>query len=108
MKYRVELSARAEHDIDGALAWLFSKGVSPATAGRWHQRLLSAVATLERGPQRCGLASEAGELAIQLRELLFGRRPNVYRILFVVEQRTVNILHIRHAARDLVRRGDLF
>ena len=69
MKYRVQLSARAESDIDETLAWLFRKGASTATASLLYERLLAAVDTLERDPQRCALASEAEELCIELREL---------------------------------------
>lgn len=106
MKFRVELSARAERDVDGALAWLVRQGAVSA-ASRWHERLLAAVATLEREPQRCPVAPEAEEIGIELRELLFGRRQGVYRILFVIEQRTVSVVHIRHAARDVLRPEDL-
>ena len=107
MKFRVQLSARAEWDIDQVLAWLCHQGAIPAAA-RWHERLLAAVATLEREPQRCAIAREAEESGIELRELLFGRRQSVYRILFVIQQPTVNVVHIRHAARDALRPEDLF
>ena len=107
MRYRVEMSARAELDLDVTIAWLTRRGVSASTANRWLNRLLSATATLERDPQRCALAPEAEELGIEVRELLFGRRPNVYRILFVLESQTVNVVHIRHSARDALRPGDL-
>ena len=98
MKYRVRLTAKAERDVDEVLAWLCRQGAASA-AYRWHQRLLAAVDTLERQPERCPFAAEAEELGVELRELLFGRRNAVYRILFIVEQHTVYILHIRHSAR---------
>jgi plasmid stabilization system protein ParE len=101
------MSARAECDVDAILAWLSRRGVTASAAGRWHDRLLASIATLERDPQRCALASEAEELGLEVRELLFGRRPNVYRILFLVQQRLVNVLHIRHSARDVLQPGDL-
>jgi plasmid stabilization system protein ParE len=106
MRYAVQLSARAERDIDEVLAWLFHQGAMSAASG-WHGRLLAAIATLEREPQRCPLAPEAGESGIELRELLFGRRQGVYRILFVVQERAVSIVHVRHAARDTLKPDDL-
>jgi plasmid stabilization system protein ParE len=106
MKRRVRLSARAERDIDETLAWLCRQGADSA-ASRWHERLLAAVATLEREPERCPIAPESEELGIELRELLFGRRQGIYRILFIIEQRTVTVVHIRHAARDALRPDDL-
>jgi plasmid stabilization system protein ParE len=107
MKYKVHMSARAEVDIDEALARLSRKGVSTATAGSWHERLVAAIATLERQPQRCAVAPESEDLEIELRELHFGHQPNVYRIFFVVEPGLVSVVHIRHAARDTLRREDL-
>jgi len=106
MKRRVRLSGRAERDIDETLSWLCRQGAVSA-ANRWHERLLTAVATLEREPERCPIALESEELGIELRELLFGRRQGVYRILFVIEQRAVTVVHIRHAARDALRPDDL-
>jgi len=105
-KYRVRLSAKADRDVDETLAWLRQQGAA-AAASRWYERLLAAVGTLERHPQRCPLAPEAEELGIELRELLFGRRRGVHRILFIVEQRTVYVLHIRNSARDVLRPSDL-
>jgi hypothetical protein len=34
-----------------------------------------------------------------VRQLLYGRNPHVYRILFTIEAETVKILHIRHGRR---------
>ena len=70
-----------------------------SAAARWHRRLLAAVGTLKREPQRCPIAPEAEEIGIELRELLFGKRRGVYRIFFIIAQRTVDILHIRHSAQ---------
>jgi toxin ParE1/3/4 len=37
-----------------------------------------------------------------LRDLLFGKKPNVYRIIYAIDQRArvVRVLHIRHGARS--------
>jgi plasmid stabilization system protein ParE len=106
MKYRVQLSARAEQDVDDVLAWLCQQGAR-SVARRWYEQLLTAVGTLQHEPRRCPLAPEAEDLALDLRERLFGRRQGVYRILFVVEKRTVHVLHIRHSARDMLGPDDL-
>jgi plasmid stabilization system protein ParE len=42
-----------------------------------------------------------------LRELLYGRRRNVYRILFTIDGQTVNILRVRHAAQDRLTPEDV-
>ncbi len=38
----------------------------------------------------------------RLRHLLYGKRPHVYRIIYAIDERrrVVNVVHIRHAARD--------
>ena len=101
MGFRVELTARAERDIDSALEALTR--YSPQAAARWYAALVEKVATLEELPDRCALAAEAHDLQTPLRELLFGKRPHVYRVLFVIAGETVQVLHVRHAARDWVK-----
>jgi mRNA-degrading endonuclease RelE of RelBE toxin-antitoxin system len=38
--------------------------------------------------------------------LLFGKKPNVYRVIFSIEEsaRVVRVVHIRHGARQPLRR----
>jgi plasmid stabilization system protein ParE len=106
VKYHVQITAKALRDVEGVLLWFHDQHAS-ASAGRWHSQLMARIDTLERQPGRCRLAAEADELGFELRELLFGKRRGVYRILFVIDGRTVNILHIRHAARRPVSPSDL-
>lgn len=105
MPHQVRITARAERDIDEALAWLAER--SSQAAARWHAALLEKVQTLEDHPTRCPLAYEAEPLGVELRELLFGKRRGVYRILFTVDGEIVNIHHIRHASRDWLQPGDM-
>jgi toxin ParE1/3/4 len=37
----------------------------------------------------------------RLRHLLYGRKPNVYRIIYAIDEgnRVVTVLHIRHGSR---------
>lgn len=44
-------------------------------------------------PLRCPVAPESEELGIPVRQLIDGR----YRILFIVEKKTVTILHLKGA-----------
>lgn len=37
--------------------------------------------------------------SIDVRQLLYGRKPHVHRILFTIDGEMVNILHIRHGRR---------
>jgi plasmid stabilization system protein ParE len=103
MKYRVEITAEAETEIKEAYLWIF--GDSPANAARWRRGLLEAVRSLSQQPTRCTLAPESAFFKQEIRQLLYGKRGGVYRVLFIIEEKkkTVSILHIRHAAREYLQ-----
>ena len=67
---------------------------------RWLSGLQRAVLTLENNPKRCPMTPETKDL----RHLVYGRKPHIYRVIFrIVERRgEVQILHIRHGARDRI------
>jgi plasmid stabilization system protein ParE len=105
MTYRIDVSETAEAEIDAAYLWI--SGNSPEQAGRWHAGLLSAIASLAEMPGRCSLARENGRFEEEIRQLLYGRGRNIYRILFVVRETanqrgeaSVRILHVRHSAQQ--------
>jgi plasmid stabilization system protein ParE len=102
---KVNLSAKAEADIDDVLA-RFQNNAPGAMVG-WHARLLAALQTLEYQPGRCPLAAEAKAMAFELRELLFGKRRGTFRILFRIDGGVVNVLHIRRACRGPLNAADL-
>jgi plasmid stabilization system protein ParE len=104
MAYHVRIAARAERDAEEAIRYLQQR--SRTGAARWHAGLTEALRSLEDQPERCGLAPEAEELGIELRQLLFGKRRGVYRVLFTIDADTVNVLHIRHAAQRPLQPGD--
>jgi toxin ParE1/3/4 len=66
----------------------------------WFNGLARVIYSLERFPARGTVTPESQKL----RNLLFGKKPFVYRIIYVVDKRNrvVNVLHIRHAARAAV------
>jgi hypothetical protein len=55
-------------------------------------------------PKRCPLARENKYFSQEIRQILYGRGRNSYRILFTIVEgkdvSTVRILHIRHAAQQ--------
>ena len=106
MAIQVRITARAERDIEQVLRWFHDQDAT-AAGSRWLNQLHAKIATLETHPERCRLASEASDMGIKLRELSFGRRKGTYRILFELQQDTVQILHIRHSARDAISESDL-
>jgi plasmid stabilization system protein ParE len=99
MAFRVRTTAKAKRDLDEILEWLLSQEAGE-TGLRWFQGLHQAVATLADSPQRCALAPENSVFPFEVRHLLYGRKPHVYRILFTIEGNAVSVLHIRHGRRQ--------
>jgi len=88
-----------------AVTWLAR--TSPGAAARWRIGLLRIVEKLESDPNRYSGAEEGVDLDVDLRELLYGRRRNIWRVLFTIEGQTVNVLRVRHAAQDRITSKDL-
>ncbi len=66
---------------------------SPAAAGRWYAGIEKAVTRLRMRPELHPLAQkETEQLGITLRQMFYGRRPGVFRILFSVEGDTVTCI----------------
>jgi len=99
MAFEVKYTARAGNDLDDILGWLLAKGADE-TGLRWFRGLRKAVGTLAELPHRCVLARENDSVPFEMRQLLYGRKPHVYRILVTVEGNTVFILRIRHGRRE--------
>jgi toxin ParE1/3/4 len=107
MTYRVELTARAFRDLE--ILYLEKNAADSPDAARWFNGLEQAVSTLETRPNRCPIAPEARKVKRQLRHLLYGAKPHVYRVIFEVDERRhiVSVLTIRHGARKPLKSGDL-
>jgi plasmid stabilization system protein ParE len=105
MKYRVIVQRLALEDLNGAFAW--AAGNAPATAIRWLDRFHSVLRGLDTNPQRCPHAREQRKVDVELREILFGRRPNVYRVIFLIEADCVRVLRIRRAQRSPLTRQQI-
>jgi plasmid stabilization system protein ParE len=99
MAFRVEYSSQAEADLDGILEWLISQSAGEAGL-HWFEGLEKAVASLSEMPQRCPLAPENRSFPFEVRHLLYGRRPHVYRVIFRVIDDVVYILHVWHGRRE--------
>jgi plasmid stabilization system protein ParE len=104
MKYRIELSSVAEAEADSAFLQL-SQVTSPERAGQWYAGLLQAIESLSQMPKRCPIARENERFSQEIRQLMYGKGRNSYRVLFTIlegqEVPTVRILHIRHGAQQI-------
>jgi plasmid stabilization system protein ParE len=81
MTFRFETTAAAEQDADTILEWLLSQNAGD-TGIRWFLALQEAIASLAEFPMRCLLAPESTAFPFEVRHLLYGHPPHVYRILF--------------------------
>ena len=99
MSFQVVLARRAAREIEEQYNWLAER--SEAAANRWRDALLAAIDTLADHPQRCPEAPEA-EWHEGLRQLLYGKRRQVHRILFEIRGQTVVVLRVRHGAQDFL------
>jgi mRNA-degrading endonuclease RelE of RelBE toxin-antitoxin system len=61
--------------------------------------LFQAIMSLERMPLRCPLAFENDLFDEELRQLFYGKKGKVYRILFTVHDTNVYVLFVRHSAQ---------
>jgi toxin ParE1/3/4 len=103
MAYDVRILPRAERDLEELFEEVHAQHSEAAL--NWYRGLTEAIFGLEEHPSRCPIIRKKGPL----RHLLYGQKPNVYRVLFRVleEQGLVEILHIRHGARGAVKPSDL-
>ena len=102
----VNVRPRAERDLLRN-AGILARTVSAQSADRWLTRIRTAVLALAEDADRHPEADEATDLGLDLRCKLFDRRPHVYRILFTIDGKSVNVLRVRHAAEDQIRGDDL-
>ena len=98
MAFRVLVDPTALAEAEEALHWRRQR--APREALRWFHELWRAIESLQEMPTRCPLAPESLVLRRAVRQLLFGRRPDVYRVLFIVVNDEVRVLRIRHGARQ--------
>lgn len=105
MTHAIRLSRLSRLDI--AEAWEYAGRHAPNSADRWLGRIQAAIETLAVHPERCPFAREAARVEFPVRELLSGRRPNVYRILFIVDGDDVIVLRVRRAQRRSLSSGEI-
>jgi len=103
MAYLVNLTARAERDLE--YLFLAINAEQSDVALEWYRGLKHAILSLEESPNRCSVTAESP----RLRHLLYGNKPHIYRVIFRVAEKTkrVDVLHIRHGARQKFKRSDV-
>jgi plasmid stabilization system protein ParE len=96
MAYRFKFSARAAADVNRIIDRIAE--MSPARAEKWYKGLLNRVATLKSFPKKCPVAPEGEPIGVEVRELLYGKRPSIYRILFTISEDMIEIRAVWHGS----------
>ena len=101
MTHRVVITGRALADLRSIRDYIARR--SPDNAARFLEKLLVSLDRLEDAPQRHATAPEGGLVPYTLRQYVV--KP--YRILYRVEGRTYQVLHVRHGAPRRATPDDL-
>ena len=105
MTYRIEIASVAQAEADRAFLRL-SQSTSLNAAKEWYSGLLNAIGSLAQMPKRCSLAREDKHFSQEIRQLLYGKGRNMYRVLFTIlddqDPALVRVLHIRHASQQTI------
>lgn len=90
-KYTVILHPDAEIDIEASFEWgcrTWGRKKAKAWVRDLRHRIINRLSST---PLSCPAAPESEELGISLRHFILGR----YRVIFIVERRTVEVLHVK-------------
>jgi plasmid stabilization system protein ParE len=111
MTYRVDISPSALKDAEEVYLWMREQ--SPSRANAWFVGLIDAIFSLENFPARCPLAPESENIGKEIRQLLYGKRGQIYRIIFGIVrdeatgEEIVRVYRVWHGARDRLQAGDI-
>ena len=106
MEYRVDISIPALQDAELAFLWIREYNLEILKI--WYEGLLTAIFSLEQSPNRCSVAPESKFLGREIRQLLYGKRSQAYRIFFEIreDEKVVRIYRIWHSSRNWMSKED--
>jgi plasmid stabilization system protein ParE len=96
MAYRVELSVRAERDLDHIYERISAD--NSAAGAHWFDLLEKAIYRLETLPRRCPIIPESKKTKQGLRHVLYSSMRVIYEI--DEARKLVSVITIRHTAMD--------
>lgn len=97
MQLQVIITPSAKADIFEINTWLLEN--YPDSAEDWLWGISQAVTSLSKLPERCPVSSESEAFDVIVRQLIYGRKPNTYRILFSIQEEKVYILRVRSTSQ---------
>jgi len=100
MEFQVKLTGNAKLEIEAVYLWL--KEYNPGYADQWFRDLMNTIATLQDKPKRFAFARENDDFHQEIRQFLYGKGRNKYRVIFTIEEDIVYILYVRHSAQSSI------
>ncbi|MEZ5942922.1 MAG: type II toxin-antitoxin system RelE/ParE family toxin [Planctomycetaceae bacterium] len=103
MTYRVQLTKRAEQDIERNAQW-WAQHYSVSQAIKWFDTIHSQLQELANFPESHAALRESSEFPYLIRNKFvgFGQKPS-YRAIFTVREDVVFVLSVRRFAQDRLR-----
>jgi len=107
MTYLVKLALRAAIDLE--TLYVEKNASESAAAARWYNALEQAVAGLSAHPDRSPPVPEVRTAKRKMRNLLYGKKPHVCRVVYEVDEgrQTIWVLTVRHGARRKLKATDV-
>jgi plasmid stabilization system protein ParE len=96
MNYKTEITSKALSEIESAYRWM-ADNLGTTSVERWYENLTAKIESLGTFPNRCAIVQEAEGFDAIVRQLRVGK----YRVLFSVDEMTVNILSVRHVKQQM-------
>jgi len=97
VEYQVSFTSRFQAHLKDIGDYIAQDG--PTNALRWIEELERQLSKLRKFPERHGAARENDSHDIELRQMLYGRGRNKYRVIFTIRNNEIVVLDIRHGAR---------
>ena len=97
MEFRVDVTPRAQQDLDRIYDWVVSS--APIAGQRWFERFENSILRLSNFPKRCPVETKLSSRRQTIRKLVFGTTRHKYRVYFTIRAEVVMVLHIRHGSR---------
>lgn len=99
-RYRIIITPTAIEDLAAQVEYIRSD--SARAAQRWYDDCIEAIDSLALLPRSGRIAPESEWFEREIRQIVV----HSHRVLYVIEEKVVRVLHVRNAARKPFRRGD--
>jgi plasmid stabilization system protein ParE len=93
VQYQVIITPSAKADIFETNAWLLEN--HPDIAEKWLWETSQKITSLSKFPERCPVSPENEAFDVTIRQLIYGKKPHTYRVLFSIQEEKVYVLRVR-------------